>query len=217
MRNSVFRFALLLPALCAPAAPDARADQEAPPIGGMYSTYKAGEGVVHERGFDTAPAENLDQVVRTLTRAIDRLARYKVQKSAPAIYRIPHAELERYVCGTNCSIQAWYKPSDGIYLDDTLKPETNLFHRSILLHEMVHYFQDLAGEYGNMDACNRWFHRELDAYTIQNRYLGVIGHPGRVAYTGDNCSNMQAHSRREAPSSQAFDAANKGRVDPDSH
>jgi hypothetical protein len=216
MRDSVFRFALLA-ALGAAAITDARAGEEPPPIGGMYSTYKAGEGVVHERGFDTAPAQTLDEAVRTLTRAIDRLARYNVQKRPPAIFRIPHAELERYVCGTNCSIQAWYKPGDGIYLDDTLKPETNLFHRSILLHEMVHYFQDLAGEYGNMDACNRWFHRELDAYTIQNRYLGVIGHPGRVAYAGDNCSNMKAHARGEAAPSQAFDAANRGRVDPDSH
>jgi hypothetical protein len=217
MRDSVFRFAFLLSALYVMAASDARAGEEPPPIGGMYSMYKAGEGVGYERGFDTASAESLDDAVRTLTRAIDRLARYKVRKVPPSIFRIPHAELERYVCGTNCSIQAWYKPGDGIYLDDTLKPETNLFHRSILLHEMVHYFQDLAGEYGNMDACNRWFHRELDAYTIQNRYLAVIGHPGRVAYSGDNCSNMQAHAPRGAAPSQAFDASSRGHVDPDSH
>jgi hypothetical protein len=215
MRNSSYRFTLLVTVLLAGGGIPAQAADELP-IGGMYSTYKSGEGVVNERGFDTAPAENLDQVVRTLTRAIDRLARYKVQKTAPDIYRIPHAELERYVCGTNCSILAWYKPGDGIYLDESLKPETNLFHRSILLHEMVHYFQDMAGEYGNMDACNRWFHRELDAYTIQNRYLGVIGHPSRVAYTGGNCSNMQAQAKREGAPSQAFDAVNRGRVDPDS-
>jgi hypothetical protein len=215
MVSSLSRVTLWFTTAALAACLPARA-ADLPPIGGMYSTYKPGEGVVHERGFDTAPAETLDQVVRTLTRAIDRLARYKVAKKPPTIYRVPHAELERYVCGTHCSIQAWYKPGDGIYLDDSLKPETNLFHRSILLHEMAHYFQDLAGEYGNMDACNRWFHREIDAYTIQNRYLGVIGHPSRVAYTGDNCSNMEAAARREqAP--QAFDAANKGRVDPDTH
>jgi hypothetical protein len=216
MASSLFRvtrcFAAAVLALCLPA----RAADPLP-IGGMYSTYKPGEGVVHERGFDTAPAETLDQVVRTLTRAIDRLTRYKVAKTPPTIYRVPHAELERYVCGAHCSIQAWYRSGDGIYLDDSLKPETNLFHRSILLHEMVHYFQDQAGEYGNMDACNRWFHREIDAYTIQNRYLGVIGHPGRVAYTGDNCSNMEAATRREQVPPQAFDAVNKGRVDPDTH
>jgi len=209
-------FGVLLSAGSAVAGNDTPSAQSARP-GGMYSNYVGdSDGVVQDRGFDTAPADNLDQVVKTLTRAIDRLARYRVPKDTPAIYRIPHAELENYVCGTHCSIKAWYKTGDGIFLDDTLKPETNLFHRSILLHEMVHYFQDRAGEYGNMDACNRWFHRELDAYTVQNRYLGVIGHPSRVAYSGDNCSNMEAASEREGSRTQAFDGQ-RGRVDPDQH
>jgi hypothetical protein len=210
-----FGFVVALPiALAASAA--LAADE--PAIGGMYSTYTArSDSIVHDRAFDTAAADNLDQVVKQLTRAIDRLARYRVPKDPPEIYRIPHAELENYVCGTHCAIRAWYKPGDGIFLDDSLQPETNLFHRSILLHELVHYFQDMSGEYANMDACERWFHRELDAYTVQNRYLGVIGHPSRVAYTGDNCNNMQqAKHKSGAGRTQAFDGI-KGRVDPDQH
>jgi hypothetical protein len=210
-----FSFVVALPlALAASVALAA----DAPAIGGMYSTYTANsDSMVHDRAFDTAPADNLDQVAKQLTRAIDRLARYHVPKEPPTIYRIPHAELENYVCGTHCAIRAWYKPGDGIFLDESLKPETNLFHRSILLHEMVHYFQDMSGEYANMDACNRWFHRELDAYTVQNRYLGVIGHPSRVAYSGDNCNNMQqAKDKDTAARTQAFDGI-KGRVNPDQH
>jgi len=184
--------------------------------GGMYSTYTAkSDSAGSDRAFDTSPAENLDQVVKQLTLAIDRLARYHVPRDPPRIYRIPHAELENYVCGTHCAIRAWYKPGDGIFLDESLKPETNLFHRSILLHEMVHYFQDAAGEYGKMSDCDRWFHRELDAYTVQNRYLGVIGHPSRVAFTGDNCNNIEAKAKDEGRA-QAFDGI-KGRVDPDQH
>lgn len=187
-----------------------------PPIGGMYSTYSAkSDSIGNDRAFDTSPADNLDEVVKQLTRAIDRLTRYHVRKDPPRIYRVPHAELENYVCGTHCAIRAWYKGGDGIFLDDSLKPETNLFHRSILLHEMVHYFQDMAGEYGNMTDCDRWFHRELDAYTAQNRYLGVIGHPSRVAFTGDNCNNIEAKAK-DAGRAQAFDGI-KGRVDPDQH
>ena len=180
---------------------------------GMYSTYvAASDSIVHDSAFDTDPAD-LDRLVKQLTRAIDRLARYHVSKAPPRIYRIPHAELENYVCGTNCKIQAWYKPGDGIFLDESLEPETNLFHRSILLHEMVHYFQDMAGEYATMSPCDRWLHRELDAYAIQNRYLGTIGHPSRVAYSGDNCSNMEAAAKKAART-QAFDGI-KGRVNPD--
>jgi hypothetical protein len=205
-----FSFVVALPiALAASAA--LAADE--PAIGGMYSTYTAkSDSIVHDRAFDTTAADNLDQVVKQLTRAIDRLARYRVPKEAPKIYRIPHAELENYVCGTHCAIRAWYKPGDGIFLDESLQPETNLFHRSILLHELVHYFQDMSGEYANMDACDRWFHREIDAYTVQNRYLGVIGHPSRVAYSGDNCNNMQqAKGKGEVERAQAFDGI-KGRV-----
>ncbi|MFN0316328.1 MAG: hypothetical protein ACKVQA_14985, partial [Burkholderiales bacterium] len=102
-------------------------------------------------------------------------------------YRVPHSELEHYVCGTHCSIKAWFKEGEGIFLDEILRPETSVFDRSILLHEIVHFLQARTGEYEGMDACNRWFHRELDAYNVQNRYLGVIGHPSRVAFTGDNC------------------------------
>jgi hypothetical protein len=64
-------------------------------------------------------------------------------------------------------------------------------------------------------VCDRWFHRELDAYTVQNRYLGVIGHPSRVAFTGDNCNNIEAKPK-DASRPQAFDGI-KGRVDPDQH
>ncbi len=197
------------------AASGALAADEAPK-GGMYSAYTAkSDSIGHDRAFDTSPADDLDEVVRQLTRAIDRLARYHVPKEPPNIYRIPHAELENYVCRTHCAIRAWYKPGDGIFLDESLRPETNLFHRSILLHEMVHYFQDSSGEYGNMSACDRWFHRELDAYAVQNRYLGVIGHPSRVAFTGDNCSNIEAKAKGDAQA-QAFDGI-KGRVNPDQH
>jgi len=197
------------------AASGALAGDE-PAIGGMYSTYAAkSDSIGSDPAFDTSPDPNIDSVVKQLTRAIDRLSRYHVAKDPPHIYRVPHAELENYVCGTHCSIQAWYKPGDGIFLDERLKPETNLFHRSILLHEMVHYFQDMSGEYANMSPCDRWFHRELDAYTVQNRYLGVIGHPSRVAFTGDNCSNIEAKSKDDSRA-QAFDGI-KGRVDPDQH
>src|SRR5512147_827447 len=81
--------------------------------GGMYSTYTAkSDSIGQDRAFDTSPADNLDEVVKQLTRAIDRLARYHVPKEPPNIYRIPHAELENYVCGTHCAIRAWYKPGD---------------------------------------------------------------------------------------------------------
>ena len=187
-----FRIVFALAALWALAwsGQSARADDAN--AGGMYATYRSSgsDQQLFDRAFDTKPAASLDELVRTLGRAIDLLSRYKVPKEPPHIYRVPRAEMENYVCGSNCNIQAYYKPGDGIFLVDTLQPEIDLMHRSILLHEMVHYFQDVVGAYGDRLTCDRWFQREIDAYNIQNRYLGVIGHPSRVAYTGDNCANM---------------------------
>ncbi len=218
MPGSRFSFLMaLLAFIAAPILPATAAEPATSGKGpwGTYTSVKGSDSITFDSAFDTSPAANLEQVAKQLARAIDRLSRYRVPKEPPAIYRIPHAELENYVCGTNCNIKAWYKPGDGIFLDDSLKPETNLFHRSILLHEMVHYFQDRQHEYASMDACDRWFHRELDAYNVQNRYLGIIGHPSRVAYTGDNCVNMQAQAKSEERT-QAFDGA-RGRLDPDQH
>jgi hypothetical protein len=187
-----FRIVLLL-ALALPSA-IVRADEASGGGNGMYTAYRSNtsDHQLFDRAFDTKPAASIDELVRNLGRAIDLLSRYRIPKDPPHIYRVPRFEMENYVCSNNCSIQAWYKPGDGIFLLDTLQPETNLMHRSILLHEMVHYFQDMSGAYGDRSSCERWFQREIDAYSIQNRYLGVIGHPSRVSFTSDNCANLES-------------------------
>ena len=159
-----------------------------------YGAYNAPSerDIKTARAFDTSPALSMEQLVKQLELAIDRLSNLKIPKDAPAVSRITHAEMEQHVCGANCAIKAWYKPGEGIFLDESLKPETNMFDRSILLHEVVHYVQDVSGYYGNADPCHRWFQREINAYEIQNRYLGAIGHPSRVAYAGNNCHAMDA-------------------------
>ena len=60
-------------------------------------------------------------------------------------------------------------------MDDRLSPETDLVHRSILLHELVHYLQEINGAGASMDECDRWLYREREAYRLQNQYLGLIG------------------------------------------
>jgi hypothetical protein len=153
---------------------------------GAYNKPDSNDWVV-AHAFDTGPTGSLEQVVKQLTVAIDRISRHRPPKVAPAVHRVSHAELEAYVCEQNCAIKAWYKPGEGIFLDNSLQPETNVFDRSILLHEMVHYFQDMSGYYRDANPCDRWLQRELDAYEVQNRYLMAIGSPHRVAYAGNNC------------------------------
>lgn len=189
-----------------PATVQAQSTGVAPQDAGMYSTYKTPHAkAMFDHAFDASPETDLRKVMRQMYLVMDRLSRYKIPKEFPNVYRVPHAELEKYVCGTHCAIKAWYRSGDGIYLDDTLKPESSVFDRSILLHEMLHFIQDRAGEYGNMSDCDRWFHRELDAYNVQNRYLGVMGHPSRVAFTGNNCGTQKSTTAPTQQPSQAFD------------
>ncbi len=171
-------------------------------VTGMYQSYRSEMPSGNDGAFDMGPEPDLARLVKGLTRAIDKLARYHVNKAPPLVYRVPHYEMEEYVCSLKCDIKAWYLPGQGIFLDESLHPETDLFDRSILLHEMVHYFQDRASEYGSMDPCNRWFHRELDAYQVQNRYLSAVNSPSHVGYTGTVCDE-EARVRRDAP--QVFD------------
>lgn len=170
----------------------------AEPAGGMYQVYKSDTSTLNDGSFDTGPEPDMTVLVRRLSKAIDRLARYHVRKEPPPVYKVPRHEMEEYVCTLQCDVKAWYLSGQGIFLDESLKPETNLFDRSILLHELVHYYQDRSGEYGNMDPCNRWFHRELDAYTVQNRYLSAVGSLSHVGYTGTTCTE-EAAQRKDTP------------------
>jgi hypothetical protein len=137
---------------------------------------------------DTAPMTEAE-LVPALLNAIDQLSKYPRAVSVPEIRRIPHVELAQMVCGGPCPARATYRPGEGIYLDDTLKPETNPFDRSVLLHELVHFVQEMANEHGDMRPCLRWYYREQEAYAIQKTFLVIIGSPVRVAYSaqGDAC------------------------------
>jgi hypothetical protein len=100
---------------------------------------------------------------------------YAKPSTAPPVTKVSRAEIERTICNGPCPVKAWHMPGEGIFMDDRLSPETDLVHRSILLHELVHYLQDINGQGASMDECDRWLSREREAYRLQNQYLGLIG------------------------------------------
>lgn len=146
----------------------------------------------------TAPIPE-SELVPALLNAIDQLSKYRRAVAAPEIYRIPHEELARMVCGAPCPARAVFRTGEGIYLDNDLRPETNLFDRSVLLHELVHYVQEMANEHGDLRPCMRWYNREREAYAIQKTFLMMIGSPVRVAYSAheDAChGEADSHGER---------------------
>ena len=152
---------------------------------GMYSTYTDKSGVVSRKYLGNAGANVLsdEELMPALVSALDQISKYHRPVWLPEVIRVPHERIEEMVCHAKCGALATYQPGVGIFLDERLKPETELFDRSILLHELVHYVQDMSDEHGDMRPCMRWYQREQEAYAIQKIFLFMTGSPTRVGYS----------------------------------
>lgn len=157
---------------------------------GMYSTYIDTRTRLFSDDLGDAYPIAMEHLLPELLRAIDRLSKYPVPATVPAVHRVPHAIVEQLACGRKCAALAAYRSGEGIYLDESLSPETDIFARSVLLHELVHYVQDIANELGSVRLCERWYRREQEAYAIQKRFLVLVGSQVRVGYSaGTTCDD----------------------------
>ncbi len=103
-----------------------------------------------------------------------------VSDALPEVHRVPHAQIEAMACQGPCRVRAIYVPHLGIFLDDNLDVERNVFDRSILLHELVHHAQAVMGKFEDLSLCQSWKSSELEAYRIQDAYLAHIGSAQRI-------------------------------------
>ena len=107
------------------------------------------------------------------------LSQYPVTSTYPEVRFVNHEFFVENACFGKepCRVQAWYADTNIIYflnkfnksIDDMSNPE-----KSIVLHEYVHYLQDIHGDFTS-DNCEDQVKREMEAYDIQNRYLLTIG------------------------------------------
>jgi hypothetical protein len=95
------------------------------------------------------------------------------QVALPELVRVEQSEIAQIVCGRPCSARAVYLPDRGILFDLALDPVSDVYARSILLHEMVHHVQESAARFSELSECRRWMAREQEAYGIQRRYLAL--------------------------------------------
>jgi hypothetical protein len=160
---------------------------------GMYSTYTDNHSGASRTSIGDASAATLSaaELMPALVSALDQLSKYHRLVALPEVIEVSHQRIEELVCHAKCGALAAYRPGEGIYIDERLKPETDLFARSILLHELVHYAQEMSGEHGDMRPCERWYHREQEAYAIQKKFLFISGSPTRVGYSAarSTCDN----------------------------
>jgi hypothetical protein len=209
MRSSAFRYLprmLLLGLLVASSftGPTLAAEKPAKPkqtgveSAGMYSNYLVDDPSAFDRYLgDTRPLTEAE-LVPALLYAIDQLSKYPRPANAPEIFRVPKERLQELACtSSKCGVLATYQPGAGIFLDERLEPETNLFDRSVLLHELVHYLQEVNYERGDAKPCERWYYREIEAYAIQKTFLMLVGSPVRVGYSA-NKSTCDAQDDQQA-------------------
>jgi hypothetical protein len=186
--------ALLAGTLLAPGTASA---WESPPAkGAVVARAQVDDVELHDNPWDTAEFDDIDSLTRHLIRTASRLSKYRPPAALPMVSRIERAALEQLACpqgAVRCNVSAMYLPHRGVLIADDLRPESNLFHRSILLHELVHYLQDDAHELMGASECDRWYQREIEAYALQNRFLANIYSPDRVAYSGSRpqCTNAE--------------------------
>jgi hypothetical protein len=152
---------------------------------GMYSNYADEGSAATQKYLGDAGAAMLSdaELMPALVSALYQISKYQRLVASPEIIRVPHERIERLVCLGKCAALAAYIPGAGIYLDEKLNPGKDLFHRSILLHELVHYAQDMSEEHDDMKPCMRWYQREQEAYAIQKIFLFMTGSPTRVGYS----------------------------------
>ncbi|NIN35250.1 MAG: hypothetical protein GWO08_12655 [Gammaproteobacteria bacterium] len=103
------------------------------------------------------------------------LSGYPHPGDPPEIQYRPHEFFVEHAClgNKNCRVAGWYNDEGVIYIDERLREQRDAYTRSLYVHEITHYLQDLNNKY-NKKECTDHQKREREAYSIQRQYLNKI-------------------------------------------
>lgn len=100
-----------------------------------------------------------------------QLSSYNSPPMPPTIIYQPHSYFVEHVCkGRECGAHAWYDNNGTIILAQRFEGVDSALTRGIIVHEMVHYLQDLSGKYEDAN-CNNYLEREREAFAIQREFI----------------------------------------------
>lgn len=129
---------------------------------------------------------------------------YPMPDELPVIEWVPHSFFVQRICNNvdsiefPCAVRAMYDDNiDGIiFLDEWFKDKTNGFTKSIIVHEIVHYLQDISGDWKEIEnwphekRCQERKFRQVEAYMAQDKYmLDVWGKRRLLRRRYDFCGN----------------------------
>ena len=122
--------------------------------------------------------ENFNELILALMLWITSNTNYINPKLEPDVEFIEQRKLSEIACGNReCEIMA-YTPSDPkykIYLSNDLDPMNDVCDRGILLHELIHIFQEDQNSFTDYDDRTKKHLREMDALVNHNIYLSQFG------------------------------------------
>ena len=109
---------------------------------------------------------------------------YPMPDELPIITFVPHSFFVERVCNyidppkKPCTVRAMYDDNtDGvIFMDKIFVNNIDGFVKSIIIHEMVHYLQDMSGDWKDMPywqreiRCQERLYRQQEAYMVQDKY-----------------------------------------------
>jgi hypothetical protein len=121
-------------------------------------------------------------LMKDLLLVIQAIAGYPLPQGLPAYHVLADADLQQRACGRPCFVKAFYDPEQGIFLSTSTDFMGDSYGRSILLHELVHYAQNVSGRFEEISRspCERRASEEMAAYEAQNQYLAMEGDPHRI-------------------------------------
>lgn len=99
------------------------------------------------------------------------LSGYAEPTHPPSVEYRTHTFFVDQACGgQECSAVGWYNDAGVVYLDERLRRAEEVFVRSLVVHEFVHYLQHLSGKFDSL-SCADQIVREREAYSIQRTYV----------------------------------------------
>jgi hypothetical protein len=116
----------------------------------------------------------MDKVIAALLAWTVSNSGYPMPPGPPALEYRSRPNFAEAVCppeALHCVPRAYYR--DGartIVLHEAYRGLGNARARGLLVHEIVHYLQDLSGGWGDK-SCETWVEREREAYRLQLLYL----------------------------------------------
>jgi hypothetical protein len=125
---------------------------------------------------------NTAELISILLSWAASLSGYPYPDTRPAIEYRAHDFFAQHACAAeaSCRAAAWYDDDGTIYLDRQLADLEDPVIRSVVVHELVHYLQDLNGAFA-AGTCDDSVRREREAYAVQRTYLNRVA--GRFAAT----------------------------------